>query len=129
METPAWQYLGAAAWADLSRRADLGPGMFVYPKFEIASYVIVLATAISFSPDRRANRAVFIPINLAALFSILAAATTIIAAPTMISIKGLALAAPAVGEAFVRFTLWGVYVRGAAFALSFLASLAALVAL
>jgi len=129
VETAAWQHVGAAMWADFSRSADLGPGMVVYPIFGIVSWVVVLATAVVFTLDRRANRAASVPIYVAAAFSIVAAITTVIAAPTMISIRGMPDTAPAIGEAFARFTLWGVYVRGAAFALSFLGSLAALVVL
>jgi hypothetical protein len=63
------------------------------------------------------------------VFSIAAAITTIVAAPTMIGIRSMTDTAPALGVAFARFTLWGVHVRGTAVALSFLGSLAALVVL
>jgi len=129
VETPAWQHLGAAAWAAFSRSADLGPGLIVYPLFGIVSWVVVLTMAIAFFFDRQANRAASVPIYLAALFAVVAAATTIIAAPTMLGIRDLADNAPTVQAVFARFTLWGVYVRGAAFALSFLGSLAAVVLL
>ena len=129
VETPAWQYLGAPAWADFSRKADLGPGMVVYSLFGIVSWVVVLAMAVVFSIDRKANRAASVPVYLAALFAMVSLITTAIAAPTMIGIRGLAHDATALQAAFARFTLWGVYVRGAAFALSFLSSLAALVTL
>jgi len=129
VEAPAWQHLGAAAWADFSRQADLGPGLVIYPVYGIVSWVIVLAAAVLHSLDRKANRAASVPIYLAALFSIVAAFTTVIAAPTMLSITGIPNGASSIEAAFARFTLWGVYIRGGAFALSFLASLAALVAL
>ena len=129
VETPAWRQLGVAAWADFSRAADLGPGLVAYPLFGIVSWVVVLAAAVVFTLDRRANRVASVPIYVAAVFSIVAAITTIVAAPTMISIRDLVDNAPAIGAAFARFTLWGVYVRGAAFGLSFLGSLSALVLL
>ena len=129
VEAPAWQHLGAVAWADFSRHADLGPGFIVYPIFGIVSWVIVLAAAVLHAIDRSANRRASLPIYLAAGFGIVAALTTVIAAPTMISIGGIPDTDPALGAAFARFMLWGVYIRGAAFALSFLSSLAALVVL
>ena len=129
VDAPAWQHLGGVAWADFSRQADLGPGLIVYPVFGIVSWVIVLAAAVVHTFDREANRRASVPIYLAALFSIVAVLTTVIAAPTMLGIRDVPGGAPAIEASFARFTLWGVYVRGAAFALSFLASLAALVTL
>jgi hypothetical protein len=129
VETPAWQHLGAVAWAHFSRYADLGTGLFLYPILGIVSWMIVLATAVSFRFDRTANRAAALPVNLAALFSIAAAFTTFMAAPIMLGIMSLPETGTGIQEAFSRFTLWGVYVRGAAFTLSFVSSVWALVRL
>jgi hypothetical protein len=129
IETPAWQHLGAVAWAHFSRYADLGTGLILYPIFGLISWVIALATAVSYRLDRTANRAAALPVYLAALFSIAAALTTVVAAPIMLGIMNLPEAGTGIQEGFSRFTLWGVYVRGAAFTLSFLSSVWAMVRL
>jgi hypothetical protein len=129
IETPAWQHLGVVSWAHFSRYADLGAGLLLYPIFGIVSWVIVLATAVSFRFDRTANRAAALPVYLAALFSLAAAVTTVIAAPIIVGIMNLSEAGAGIQEGFFRFTLWGVYARGAAFTLSFLSSVWAVVRL
>ncbi len=86
----------------------------------ILLWALIFAAAVSHSLDHSAPRATGVPIYLAALFSIGAIIATIIAAPTMLSVGSLGNDPVAVQSAFDRFTLWGVYIRGVFFALSFL---------
>ena len=44
---PAWQELGAQAWAQYSRLADLGAGLLAYPIEGIGSTLLSLAATIS----------------------------------------------------------------------------------
>jgi uncharacterized membrane protein len=81
---------------------------------------LIFAAAVSQRLDHRAPRKAGLPIYLAALFSIGAIIATIIAAPTMQSVSSLGNNPVALQAAFDRFTLWGVYIRGAFFALTFL---------
>jgi hypothetical protein len=67
-----------------------------------------------------------VPIYLAALFTVGAIIATIIAAPIMLSVGSLGNDPGALQSAFDRFTLWGVYIRGAFFALSFVCTVWAL---
>jgi len=129
IDTPAWQRLGVGAWADYSRQADLGNGLIIYPVFGIGTLILVFGAAISYRFDRRANPAAAPAIYTAALALVGAAVTTAKAAPIMLSISGLRDASPALAQAFEDFTLWGVYVRGAFFAIAFFASLWAVVSL
>jgi hypothetical protein len=126
--TAAWRDLGPEAWAEFSRHADLGPGNIVYPICAGAVWVLVLGAAISFRFDRAAPRAAALPIYLAALSTLGAIATTVVAAPVMQSVGHLGNDHAALQRAFDTFTLWGVYVRGVFFALIFLFSLWSLVA-
>lgn len=118
--TTAWQHLGVHAWADYSSHADLGPGDIIYPIGGILWWALIFAAAVSQRLDHRAPRKAGLPIYLAALFSIGAIIATIIAAPTMQSVSSLGNNPVALQAAFDRFTLWGVYIRGAFFALTFL---------
>jgi hypothetical protein len=118
--TPAWRHLGVQAWVDYSRHADLGAGKIVYPIGAILLWALIFAAAVSHSRDRSAPRATGVPIYLAALFSVGAIIATIIAAPIMLSVDSLGNDPVALQSAFDRFSLWGVYIRGVFFALSFL---------
>jgi hypothetical protein len=125
---PAWQYLGAAAWAAYSRHADLGVGRIVYPVAGIGIAVLAIAAAISYRAERGAPSAARLFIYLAAIGGIGVLATTAIAAPIMLGVPNLGDPA-ALTDAFNGFTLWGLQVRGALWAVVFLASVGALAVL
>jgi hypothetical protein len=48
---PAWQQVGAAPWAEFSRHADLGNGLWLYP-IEAIGGAFTLAAAASYYFDR-----------------------------------------------------------------------------
>lgn len=127
--TPAWEHLGAQAWAAYSRRADLGNGLFVYPIAYIGWSLLAVAAALSFRLDRTAPRAAALPIYLAALCMLAGMATTLKAAPIMLGVGRLGDDDAGLQSAFDEFTLWGVHVRGAFFTLAFLSAVWALVRL
>jgi hypothetical protein len=125
--TPAWRELGVDAWAAYSRHADLGPGDVVYPIAAGLLWLLVLAAAVTYRLDRSAPRPAGPPIYLAALATVGAIATTAVAAPTIQSVGRLGDDPRALQHAFDTFTLWGVYVRGACFALIFVCTVWGLV--
>jgi hypothetical protein len=127
--TPAWRELGVDAWAAYSRHADLGPGDVVYPIAAGLLWLLVLAAAVTYRLDRSAPRRAGLPIYLAALSTLGAIATTAVAAPTIQSVEHIGDDPAALDRAFETFTLWGVYVRGAFFALTFVFTVWALVAM
>jgi hypothetical protein len=49
---PAWQQIGAVAWADFSRHADLGNGLILYPVEAIGAALLSLIAAIGFHFDK-----------------------------------------------------------------------------
>ena len=124
--TTAWTALGAGAWRDYSRHADLGNGEILYPIYGFGLLTLALATAISHRFDPRAPRTASPPIYLTALFAVGVLATSAKAAPIILSITDLGEDTTALQHAFDQFTLWGVYVRGALAVLAFLASVWAL---
>jgi hypothetical protein len=125
--TPAWRHLGVQEWADYSRQADLSTGNIVYPVGAILLWTLIFAAALAQCLDRSAPRGTGLPIYLAALFSIGAIVATTIAAPIVQSVGPLGNDPGALQSAFDRFTLWGVYIRGVFFALSFLCTVWALI--
>jgi hypothetical protein len=45
---PAWPQLGAEAWAEYSRHADLGTGLLAYPVEGIGAPLLLLTAAIRY---------------------------------------------------------------------------------
>lgn len=129
VDAPAWRQLGAQAWADYSRHADLGAGVIAYP-IEAGGWAILsLAAAVSHRLDRRASRSSGLPIYLTAGFTLGVLAITAKAAPIMFSVRDIGGDLTAVRDAFDQFTFWGLQVRGAVVGMAFLASLWALAAI
>jgi hypothetical protein len=125
---PAWHELGAAAWAEFSRRADLGTGRIAYPIEAIGGTLLTIGAALSNYLDRDKMRRAALPLFLAAAFSIIGLLLTVKAAPIMLAL-GQPQPLPAVETAFKEFFFWGLYLRGAADMLAFAAQLWALAAL
>ena len=98
-----------------------------YPVGAILLWALIFAASVSQRLDRTAPRMAGLPIYLAALFSIGAIIATIVAAPVMQGVGHLGQDPVALQSAFERFTLWGVYIRGVFFALSFLCTVWAIV--
>jgi hypothetical protein len=117
---PAWHELGAQAWADFSRHADLGNGLVAYPVEAIGGALLIIFAAVSNYFDRAANRVTTISIYCAVAFSLLGLALTAKAAPIMLGL-GVPQSAALTQQAFDGFFLWGLYIRGAAIVLAFIA--------
>ena len=86
---PAWHELGAEAWVQFSRRADLGTGLVAYPVEGIGATLLIIAATLSNYLDRNALRRAVLPLYLAVAFSVVGLLLTVKAAPIM-----LALATP-----------------------------------
>ena len=59
---PAWQALGAEAWTQFSRRADLGTGLIAYPVEAIGTTVLLIAALVSSRFDRGRRERVTLPL-------------------------------------------------------------------
>ena len=125
---PAWQELGAEAWAAYSRHADLGNGLVAYPVEAIGSALLIISAAVSNYFDRDTGSMTTVPLYCAVVFSLVGLVLTAKAAPIM-----LGLAAPqspsATQHAFGEFFLWGLYIRGTTIVLTFIAVACALAGL
>jgi hypothetical protein len=121
----AWHALGAPAWAQYSRLADLGPGLIAYPIEGIGSVLLIIAAVISNHVDRAAAPAVSLPLYFAVAFSVIGLLVTVKAAPIMLGL--VASQSPAAVErAFDEFYFWGLYLRGFVDVLAFAALVGAL---
>ncbi len=123
--TPAWNDIGVSGWATYSLHADHGNGLILYPIQGILPTLLAIGAAISHHGRHPAS----MPIYLMALSMIGVIVTTLIAAPTMLRVDDLDDNLAELQRAYDSFTLWGVYVRGAFFAIAFLTAVWALIAL
>jgi hypothetical protein len=106
VEMPAWQHLGAQAWATFSRSADLGNGTILYPLAGIGGLVLILAAAIAFRLGPRRPLFVAIPVYGAALMGIGIMLTTTQAAPIMLGLRRIGDDPRALQQAFEGFYRW-----------------------
>jgi hypothetical protein len=127
VDMPAWQRVGAPAWAKFSRWADMGPyGLVMYPLEGIGGAVLSVVAAIIFSRSRRSRtRSGAIPIYAAALLALGGMLATTQAAPTLLSTRHTSDPA-ALQQALNRFAFWGG-VRAIFQSLAFCANLRSLV--
>ena len=116
---PAWQALGAPAWAQYSRLADLGAGLVAYPIEGIGSALLIIAAAASSHFDRAATRAVSLPLYIALALAVIGLLLTVKAAPIMLGLASQSGAA--VERSFNEFCFWGLYLRGFVDVLAFAA--------
>ena len=117
---PAWRELGAEAWAQYSRLADLGTELVAYPIEGIGSALLIIAAALSNHFDRNAPRSVTLALYAAVALSIAGLLLTVKAAPIMLGLASSQSPA-AVERAFDQFFLWGLYIRGLVDTLAFAA--------
>ena len=122
---PAWEALGADAWVQFSRDADLGTGLIAYPLEGIGATLLVMAAALSNYLDGKTREVANAPLYLAVAFSLTGLALTLKAAPIMLELGAREAAADG-QRAFDAFFFWGLYLRGAADCLAFLCEIWAL---
>jgi hypothetical protein len=121
---PAWSEVGAVAWAEFSRRADLGNGLILYPLEAIGGALLTLAAAIGVHFDRSAARLAAVSLYAAVVLVAGGLAFTALAAPIMLGVRGVSDPA-ALRNAFEGFRYWGDW-RALCQVLAFPAQLAAL---
>jgi hypothetical protein len=83
---PAWHALGPEAWAQFSRRADLGVGLVAYPVEAIGATLLLIAALVSSRLGRNQEHRVTPPLVVAVIFSLLGLLLTAKAAPIMLSL-------------------------------------------
>lgn len=121
---PAWEQIGAIAWGQFSRHADLGNGLVLYPLEAFGATLLTTAAVFSFHFDRVASRKAVVPLYCAAVLCGAGLIFTIKAAPLMLGIRGVNEPA-ALQKAFEGFRYWG-NIRGACQVFAFAAQLWAL---
>ena len=108
VDMSAWQRVGAPAWAQFSRWADMGAiGLILYPLEGIGGAVLSIFAAIVFHRRRQSMpRQATVPIDAAALLSLGGMLATTQAAPTLLGTRHHSDPI-ALQQALDRFAFWG----------------------
>jgi hypothetical protein len=122
---PAWHALGPDAWAQFSRRADLGVGLVACPVEAIGATLLLIAALVSSRLGSNHEHRVTPPLVVAVIFSLLGLLLTAKAAPIMLSL-GVERPAADLQRAFEDFFVWGIYLRGTVDVLAFASAVWAL---
>ncbi len=127
IDMPAWQHVGASAWAEFSRWADMGTsGLILYPLEGIGGTIFsILAAIVVYCNRRSMPRSVTIPIYSAALLAIGGMLATTQAAPTLLNTRHISDPAT-LQQALNGFAFWGG-VRAVCQSLAFFANLWSLI--
>ncbi len=125
VQMPAWQHIGTNAWAQYSRKADMGNGVFFYPTIAIGSAILAIAAAVSGHTSHTMPRSTRIPLDIAAALGIGGLLATTRAAPHMLSLRRIDDDPAALQQAHDKFLYWGS-IRSALQVLAFVAQLWAL---
>jgi hypothetical protein len=105
---PAWHAVGVVGWANYSRSADLGNGLFLYPILAIVGTLFSLAAAVSFMRQTQRERFTSVAIYVAAALALAGLLMTFKAAPFMLSLQHLRNEdVTALQQAFDGFEFWG----------------------
>jgi hypothetical protein len=124
IEVPAWRYLDVSLWAEYSRHADLGNGIFLFPIEALLGAILACIAAIIVmrnSTYRPAATAVY----ATALLVLTGIGFTFFAAPQMLQLRSGNIPPEQVQQIFNNFHYWGKW-RAVAQILSFIANLVAL---
>src|SRR5579863_2348381 len=76
VDMPAWRRVGVLAWADFSRNADLGNGLFVYPLLGVGGALAAGGAAVAYRLSGRTAQRATAPLYLGAVFAIAGMVTT-----------------------------------------------------
>ena len=84
---PAWNRLGASAWAAYSRQADLVQGIVIYPTLAFGAAVPTVIAAIILPWIGPVRTIAAVPIDLAVFLVVVGLLATIKAAPIMLGLR------------------------------------------
>jgi hypothetical protein len=120
IEVPAWRHLSIINWAEYSRHADLGNGIFLFSIEAIGSTILLLAASIIVLANRSLFKTLPLPVHFATFFALIGIALTFFAAPIMLGLRKDINNPENIEHAFKSFHFWGL-LRGVAQLLSFFA--------
>jgi hypothetical protein len=106
IEVPAWLHVNMISWAQYSRYADLGTGLFIYPIEAIGSAILLIAASVTVVSNA-AFKHVALPLYASTLFALAGLFFTLFAAPYVLSVRTTPDDPELLQQAFNKFHFWG----------------------
>src|SRR6185437_1220128 len=106
IQFPAFMHLNIMNWAEYSRHADLGNGIYVYPPEAIIPFLALLVSFIIILVSKKLN-ILLLPVSIALALSTAGLFFTIFAAPVMLGVRDMPNDPVLLQQAFDRFHFWG----------------------
>jgi hypothetical protein len=120
IEVPAWRHLDITMWAEYSRHADLGNGIFLFAMEAIGNTILLGTASVLILSGKPLLKTVALPVHSATFFALIGIGLTFFAAPIMLGLRKSITDPEIIGQAFKSFHFWGL-LRAVAQVLSFFA--------
>ena len=106
IQVPGFRHIDIIQWAEYTRHADLGNGLFLYPTEAVISFLLFIISFIIVIGSKQFN-SLKVPSFLALFLSASGLFFTIFAAPIILGIKSMPNDPILLQQAFDTFHFWG----------------------
>ncbi len=120
VQVPAWRHLSKLSWAEYTRYAEFGNGLYFYPFEVLGSFILLFTTSAIVLIHKTRFRNIALPVHLATIFATIGVIFTFFSFPVMLSIQTMGNNELLVQHAFDKYHFWGL-LRAIAQLLSFIA--------
>ena len=108
VQVPAWRQLSKLNWAEYTRYAELGNGLYLYPFEVLGSFILLFTLTAIVLIDRNRLRYLALPVYLATAFATIGLIFTFFTFPVMLAIQTMGTNEDLVQRAFDKFHFWGL---------------------
>ena len=109
VQLPAWKYVNIIDWAEYSRHADLGNGLWLYPLEAVGTFILLLAASIIAIKNRATLKKITVQICAAAFFAVLKIALSALSSPVIMRLKTSGNDRQLLQKAFDQYHFWSPY--------------------
>jgi len=109
VQLPAWKYVDIVSWAEYSRHADLGNGLWLYPLEAVGTFILLVIASIIAIVNRPILKQSAPIIYAAAFFAALKIALSIFSSPVIMSLRTSGNDKQMLQNAFDMYHFWSPY--------------------
>src|ERR1017187_8408564 len=108
VQIPGFRHVDILCWAQYSKYADLGNGIFLYPIQAMGGFLLLLTSTIIIMRNKSAFESIRFPVYSATFFAAWGLILTIFAAPIMLGLPKLGNDPKLLQQAFDNFHFYGL---------------------
>jgi hypothetical protein len=120
VQVPAWRHMNILNWAEYTRYAEFGNGLYLYPFEVLGSFILLFTSSAIVLINKQKFSDIALPVFLATGFATLGLIFTFFSFPVMLSIQSMGNDKMLIQNAFDKYHFWGL-LRTFAQLLSFIA--------